>query len=371
MKIAKPAICALLVFAAAGVAVPQTPSDAPCPVPPRRFPGGGASNAYTVAPPNSPLIGLPNPYRPDYDWLKLPAGRVLGGTSAIAIDADGKSVWIFERCGNINDGCALPQNKNVNPVMEFDFNGNLVRSWGAGMFVYPHGIFVDAKDHIWLADGNVPAQTACLPGLVGNTVREFTRDGKLLLTIGPGPINGKKLTGFTSVVVAPNGDIFVADGHGGQAPNDRILKFDSHGKFLMEWGSHGPGAEQFSTPHGMAIDKEGRIYVADRGNKALKVFDENGKLLHDWKQFGSPAGVYVRDEMLYVCDEEANGPRNPDYAPGARIASVNDGKIVANIPYAPGNAWEGIAVDAAGNVYAANTNQPRAVRFIKLAALAE
>lgn len=366
MKIARRAIWALILGVAAGVASAQTQAAPPCPPqPPSARQPGSFSSASTVAPPTSPLIGLPNPFREDFDWAKMPSGIVYGSTRAIAIDKDGKSIWVFDRCGLTSDGCAKVENKNVNPIMKFDFDGNLVKSFGAGMFVAPHGIFVDEKGNLWLADSNVPAPEACL-NLVGNTVREFTPAGKLLMTIN-GPQGGKPFTGLTEAIVAPNGDIYVADGHE-QPANNRILKFDRHGKYLMEWGTTGSGPRDLSTPHDLAVDKESRIYVADRGNSAVKVFDENGKLLHDWKQFGTPTGLFVRNEMLYVADGAANGPNNPDFAPGVRIASVSDGKILFNIPYAPGNNLEGVTVDAAGNVYGGATNHPRAVRWLKVQA---
>jgi sugar lactone lactonase YvrE len=366
MKITHWAICALTVVATAGASVAQDKAAAPCTQPERRQPGSMFSPSSTVAAPSSPLVGLPDPYREDFDWAKMPSGRPYDTDRAIAIDADGKNVWVFDRCSPTGSECALPANKAVNPVMEFDSDGNLVRSWGAGMFVGPHGIFVDSHDRIWTADGGGTDPVTCKP--TGNTLREFTADGKMLMEI-KGPQGGKIFTGINAVVVNPNnGDIFVADGHAapGQEPpgNDRIMKFDGHGKYLMEWGGHGSDSENLSTPHDLAIDQEGRIYVADRDNKAVKVFDENGKLVHVWTQFGRPSGVYVRNETLYVADSTANGPNNPDLAPGIRIASVNDGKIIANIPYPPGNALEGVTVDAAGDVYGGNNSHPRAVRWV-------
>jgi len=398
MRLNKRAICALSLSVISGIVAVQAQAPAPCPPLPRPAgrvgpsgaaasgPGGGAvrpaptvggfgqnaeMNKSTVLPTNSPLIGLPNPYREDFDWPKMPVGRVYGDTRAVAIDADGKSVWIVDRCDLTGSGCSKAENKNVNPIMHFDANGNLIKSFGAGTFAAPHGVFVDDQDHIWTTDGGGQDPTTCKP--IGNTLREYTADGKMLMEI-KGPVNGKPFTGLNDVVIDPkSGDIFLADGHGGgpggEPANDRIMKFDKTGKFLMEWGQPGKGDSDISIPHGLAIDKEGRIYVADRSNGAVKVFDQNGKLLNVWKQFGPPSGVYVRNEWLYVADETANNPKtNPDLSPGIRIAKVSDGKILYNIPYVPGNALEGVSVDAAGNVYGANTNQPRAVRWLKVQA---
>jgi DNA-binding beta-propeller fold protein YncE len=328
-----------------------------------------AMNADTDLPPDSPLAGLPHPYRQDDDWAKMPAGRIWGDARAIDVDRDGKSVWVVDRCGLAENACARPSNKDVNPIMHFDHNGKLLKSFGAGMFADPHGVRVDKNGNVWTADGNNPAvPDGCPPiGPAGNMLREWSPNGKLLMTIS-GPQGGKPFTGLTDVVISPvTGDIFVGDGHG-RVANMRIIKFDRHGKYLTEWGSQGPADNQIGIPHGLAMDKEGRIYVADRTDKKVKVYDQKGKLLHAWTQFGTPAGVFVdKHDMLYVADETANNPDNPKMSPGVRIASVKDGKIVANIPYRPGNAIEGVAVDDAGNVYAANTNHPRAVRWLKTA----
>jgi len=380
MKLNQWAICALILVSTAGVALAQNGS--PCPRLPRPAgrggpggpggPGGGGQNAdlnkSTVLPTNSPLIGLPDPYREDFDWAKTPAGRVYGADRAIAVDADGKTVWVVDRCGLSASTCA--KDPTINPIMHFDANGNLIKSFGAGEFANPHGVFVDAQDHVWTADALGQNPKTCK--VLGDTLREYSADGKLLMEI-KGPVNGKVFTSLNDVVVDPrSGDIFLADGHGGgpngEPENDRVIRFDKTGKFILEWGQPGKGDSDIGIPHGLAEDKEGRIYVADRLNAAVKVFDQTGKLLNVWKQFGAPSGVYVRNEWLYVSDYTANGSTNPDLSPGIRIAKVSDGKILYNIPYLPGNSLEGVSVDAAGNVYGGNTNQPRSVRWLKVSA---
>lgn len=391
MKFSCWALGAVIIAAITGIAAAQPKPGCPPPIdiaklfpqlagktaaagnPTSLFP---AMNADTDLPPGSPLAGLPDPYRTEFDWAKMPPGRVWGDDRAIAIDKDGKSIWVVDRCGLTEDACSKPENKNVNPIMEFDSSGNLVKSFGAGMFADPHGMFVDKDGNIWTADGGPQDGCQAAGAPAGNKLRKWSPDGKLLMTIS-GPVNGKPFTGLNDVVVSPvSGDIFVADGH--EMPgNNRILKFDKTGKFLLEWGKPGTGDNEIGIPHGLAMDKEGRIYMADRSNKVVKVYTQNGKLLHVWAQFGAPSGLYVdKHDLLYVADETANIPgvikipilgdlTNPDFSPGVRIARVSDGKIIANVPYRPGNALEGVTVDDAGNIYGANTNRPRSVRWIK------
>ena len=371
MKLAHWAIGVLVIVGTAGAAAAQT--AAPCAPPDpseanvvmgNRTSLNPAMNADTDLPADSPLAGLPNPYRTEFDWAKMPAGRVWGDARAIAIDKDGKSIWLLDRCGLMENACSKPENRNTNPLMKFDSQGNLVKSFGAGMFSSPHGLSVDKDGNLWTTDGQSRGCQA--PGApVGNLLRKWSPDGKLLMTIS-GPQGGKPFTGLNDVVVSPvNGDIFLADGHARPA-NDRILKFDKNGKFLLQWGSPGTAPEQIGIPHALAMDKEGRIYVGDRSNKAVKVYDQNGKLLHVWEQFGAPSGLYVdKNDLLYVADETANMPANPKLSPGVRIARVTDGKIIANVTYRPGNALEGVTVDDAGNIYGANTNHPRPIRWMK------
>jgi sugar lactone lactonase YvrE len=370
MKITHWAI-GILLLACTGAALAQTPPGCP---PPRAegtgFTAGNrtsldpAMNALTDVPADSPLAGLPNPYRTEFDWAKMPAGRVWGDDRAIAIDKDGKSIWVADRCGLTENSCGKPENKAIDPILKFDSKGNLVKSFGHGMFAAPHGMTVDKDGNIWTADGG--NQDGCeAPGApAGNKLRKWSPDGKLLMTIS-GPVNGKPFTGLNDVVVSPvTGDIFVADGHRRPA-NDRIIRFDKTGKFILEWGTPGKDDNQIGIPHALAMDSKGLIYMADRSNVAVKVYDQTGKQLATWHQFGEPSGVYIKNDLLYVVDETATIPvRNPHLSPGVRVATL-DGKIIANAPYRQGNSLEGIAVDDAGNIYGGNTNHPVAVRFMR------
>src|SRR5579872_5017166 len=175
-----------------------------------------------VPPPRAPgakIAGLPNPYREDDNWAKMPEGRVWGGASGVSIDRDGKSVWFAQRCGTQDNGCALPENNKVDPILKFDSNGKLVKSFGAGMFKFPRSLQVDRKGNLWIVDGSDhPGRNGkpLTPDLIGNTVREFSPGGKVLMTIGTPAVSGTgqyTFSGLAAAVVAPNGDVYVVDGY--------------------------------------------------------------------------------------------------------------------------------------------------------------
>ena len=136
----------------------------------------------------------------------------------------------------------------------------------------------------------------------------------------------------SDVVIAANGDIFVADGHGGKT-NDRIVKFSKDGKFIKAWGKHGKAQGEFDTPHGIALDSAGRVFVADRVNSRVQIFDPDGNFVAEWKQFGRPSGVFIdKNDILYVADSQSDEQRNPGFKQGIRIGSAKDGKVTAFIP---------------------------------------
>lgn len=313
------------------------------------------------------LNSAPNPYRTVENWAKLPAGRTWGQVISSDIDRDGKSIWVVERCGGTS--CA---NSSLAPILKFDASGNLVKSLGAGMIVRPHGLFVDQNNNIWVTDGDAENGR-------GDQVFEFSQAGKVLRTLGKAGVAGDDQDTFnkpSDVLVAPNGDIFVADGHG-PGSNARIVKFSPDGKFIKAWGKQGSGPGEFNNPHSLAIDSKGRLFVADRGNNRVQIFDQDGNFLDEWKQFGRPSGVYIdTHDILYVADSESNGSRNPGVQRGIRIGSVKDGKVTAFIPDpvlnpgqglepTNGTAAEGVAADPAGNVYGAEVGPKNFKRYEK------
>lgn len=319
-----------------------------------------------------PVNDLPNPYQTVENWAKMPEGRTWGATSAVEIDPDGKSIWVAERCGaNTCAGSILPA------VLNFDETGKLVKSFGAGMFIFPHGIHVDRSGNVWVTDGVPPGAANPAAAGKGHIVVKFSPEGKVLLTLGKAGVPGDGPDAFnqpSDVITAPNGDIFVADGHGGNT-NARIVKFDKNGKFIKTWGKKGSAPGEFDTPHSLAMDSKSRLFVADRNNNRIQIFDQDGKFLEEWKQFSRISGLYIRNDILYAADSESNTTRHPGWKRGIRIGSVKDGKVTAFIPdpnpnadSGPGagtSAAEGVAADAKGNIYGAEVG-PRALkRYVK------
>jgi sugar lactone lactonase YvrE len=229
------------------------------------------------------------------------------------------------------------------------------------MFNYPHGIFVDRDDNVWVSDGRGKNGK-------GHTVMKFSPEGKLLMTLGKPGVAGDGPDTFNApsdILVAPNGDIFVADGHGGDT-NARIVKLTKDGKFIKAWGKKGSGPAEFDAPHGLAMDSAGRLFVADRGNSRIQIFDQNGKFLEEWRHFGRPSGVFInKKDVIYVADSTSNEQTNPGFKQGIRIGSVKDGKVTAFIPWSETNTLEGVAADDQGNVYGGFTNTLNFRRFVK------
>ena len=331
-------------------------------------PAAGAQSSHTMAPTNN----APNPFVTIGDWAKLPEGRTWGSTSAVAIDTNGRHVWVAERCGANN--CVA---SNLDPVLLFDETGKLIRSFGSGMIQSPHGIHVDRDGNVWVVDCSCTLGRGSQPPVAGarkgHQVHKFSPTGRLLLTLGePGGAKGEKYFWQpNAVVTAPNGDIYVAEGHSSaDSANARILKFSKDGQFITSFGKRGStGATDMDQPHALAFDSRGRLYVGDRGNDRILIFDQQGHLLDTWYQFSRPSGIFIdANDMIYVADSESGSvaPEHKAWMRGIRIGNARTGVVTGFIPdpdTAPRStsAAEGVAVDAAGNVYGAEVG-PRALR---------
>ena len=326
-----------------------------------------AGAAYVHAQGGSP----PNPFRIIDNYFKLPEGRTIGSTPAIDIDRDGSSVWVFERCG-ASDCLA----SSLAPLIKFDSSGKFVKALGAGMFVYPHGIFMDKDGSVWVTDGRsaTPEELQKFPNAKGkgHTVVKLSQEGKVLMTLGKPGVAGTGPDTFnqpTDIIIAPNGNIFVTDGHGGDS-NARIVKFTKDGKFMKTWGKKGSGPGEFDTPHSLAFDSKGRLFVADRGNSRIQIFDQDGTFLDQWKQFSRTGGLYIdRHDILYASDTQSNEKTNPGWQRGVRIGSVKDATVTAFIPdpraSTTGEGVESVAADAQGNVYAGLNDGATVIKYVK------
>jgi sugar lactone lactonase YvrE len=301
----------------------------------------------------------PDPYKVQDNWAQLPAGRKFGQAIKVQVDhSDGKSIWVFDRCGS--NECT---NSTLAPIQKFDSSGAFQRAFGAGVFAVPHGFSVDRDGNVWAGD-----QIA--KNGKGADLIKFSPDGTVLMTLGkpgmPGDAPGY-LSAVSAVVVAPNGDFYVADGHGA-GTNDRIVKFAKDGKLITAWGKHGTGPGEFDTPHGIALDSAGRVYVADRANNRIQIFAPDGKFVAEWKQFGRPSDVAIgKDDMIYVADSQSDEKTNPGFKRGIRIGSAKDGTVTAFIaqPSAEVGSPEGVGVDDAGNVYGGWVAKTAVRRYVK------
>src|SRR6516164_9338434 len=281
----------------------------------------------------------PNPYSMQENWAQLPADRIFGAVIKVQVDrSDGKSIWVFDRCAARE--CT---NSMLPPLLKFDSSGKFVKAIGAGMFAIPHGLYVGRDGNVWAGD-------EIARNGKGADLIKFSPDGMVLMTLGKSgmPGNGPDyLSAASSVVVAP---------------------ISKDGKFITAWGTHGKAAGEIDTPHGIALDWAGRVYVADRANNRIQIFEPDGKFVAEWKDFGRPSDVAIdKNDMIYVNDTQSTDKTNPAFQNGIRIGSVKDGKVTAFIPQTDPSigAPEGLTADDEGNIYASYTNKFAVRRFVK------
>lgn len=322
-----------------------------------------------------PINNLPNPYETDRNWGTLPNGRSWGSVSAVNIDVDGIHVWAGDRCGS--NSCAT---SDVDPMVKLDPNGRVVASLGAGQIIWPHGMDVDAEGNVWVADARLAndRELAANPDAAnhGSAVLKFSPEGELLLVIGtPGEMGDppNRLTEPNDVLVAPNGRIYIAETHSAQfqdepGPNakSRITIWEPDGTFVRSFGEWGFEDGQFRSPHSLAMDSQGRLFVADRGNNRIQIFTQEGEHLDTWYQFSRISGLYIdpSNDLLYAIDSESDPNYNPGgWRKGLRVGSARSGEVYYFIPehVSPerssgmggvGSMGEGVTVDVNGTVYA-------------------
>jgi len=293
-----------------------------------------------------------SPYRAYYGWAKLPEGRVQGVVAGIYADPDGRHMWLMDRCGGNN--CA---GVDVDPILKFDLQGNFVKSFGKGMFGWPHGFFVDHEGNLWVTEGAPAAEPRGEAGFKlgrGHQVFKLSPDGDVLMTLGEAAVPGDDKTHFNGpshVLVAPNGEIWVTDGHRGG--NNRLVKFTAEGQYVMQIGGgiESATAERglFDDPHHIAMDSLGRIFISDRGNNRIQIFDQEGQFLGLWTHFGRPSSIAIgNDDRIYVVDgttsltgelaqvaysgQGSSGGGSYGYDRGIRIGNARTGYIEAFIP---------------------------------------
>jgi DNA-binding beta-propeller fold protein YncE len=311
-----------------------------------------------------PRNDLPQPYRTTRDWGELPAGVKWAAVTAVE-PAPGGIIYVVHRC--FANSCA---GRSEPPILKFDSSGRLLATWGAGMFIFPHGATVDRDGNLWVADARGEDGK-------GYQVVKFSPDGKVLMTLGKAGVSGSGPNLFdqpTDVVIAPNGDIFVTDSHR-NGKNNRVVKFTRDGKFSKEWGRKGSAVGEFSEPHTIAIDSRGRLFVGDRENNRIQIFDQDGRYLEEWRQFGRPSGIFITaDDTIYVADSES-GPDTGAHElsgikKGIRIGNARTGAVTAFIEDSESttpehSGAEGLGVDAQGNVYGAVVRRQMLERHVK------
>lgn len=302
----------------------------------RRYAAGAA--LFAMLPAFAELkSGPPLPHKLVDGWAKLPKGWNFGECPGVAVDRR-DNVWVF--------------NRGPHPVIQFDREGNVLQSWGEGVFLSPHGIRIDADGNVWTTD------------VKGHLVFKFSPAGRILMMVGgqQGKAGGNdsrsEFNQPTGIAFAPNGDFYVSDGYG----NSRVIKFNRDGEYLTHWGRKGSGDGEFNLPHDVCLDSAGRVYVADRTNQRVQIFDANGRFLGKWTDVGVPWGLaYASAENAIYMADGVND----------RVVKLNlDGQVLGVLGShgkSPGkfDFAHNIAVDSTGAIYVVEIKNWRVQKFAK------
>jgi DNA-binding beta-propeller fold protein YncE len=319
----------------------------------------------------------PNPYRIVEDWAKLPEGRTRGAVGDVDIDPDGEHIWVIVRCdgSDADKGGYECLNSDLDPVLKFDQAGNVVESFGGGMFIWPHGLEIDPDGNVWVTDA-VNSKRIPEGDNRGHRVVKFSPQGEVLMVLGTPGVAGSGPDTFNApsdIVVADDGSIFVGDGHAIDT-NNRIVKFAADGTFLKAWGQTGYAPGEFRMIHALAIDQRGRLFVADRFNNRVQIFDQEGEFLAQWTQFGRPSGIFFgEDDTIYVSDSESDNEQNPGWEMGVRIGDAQEGWVHYFVPMLigdprikKGSGAEFVAVDKYGNMYGGEPSLRTLRKYIRV-----
>ena len=269
--------------------------------------------------------------------LDIPADLEMGAPSSV--------VWTKENH-------LVVFNRGPNPLMEFDAEGGFIRSWGQGDYLRPHGMRLDPEGNIWTTDVN------------GHTVRKMNLAGEVLLTLGqhrqPGEPEQGLLNEPTDLTINAAGEGFILVGHGRGTP--QLLKFDGNGRFLKKWGSPGTGPGQFDTPHSIVVNPQGLIYVADRQNRRIQIFDDEGSYIKEWAYKGLPCGLHFTDDnQLWMVSgfageilklDENGKPLAGTGEPGKKLGEFGEAHYMTITP--------------AGDIFVADTIKPDLHKFVEI-----
>jgi 6-bladed beta-propeller len=346
--------------------------------------------AQAQQPAYSKPTDLPNPYRLVEGWPTLPPemnkGR-WGEVIRVHVAHDG-NIWVFHRCFNVvppGSATCINRGEANPPVLLFDPAGQLLKSFGAGLFAYPHGFTVDDSGNLWASDVNDEETVLGMSArnaagvLMGQEVLKLSADGKVLMTLGKEGTGGSGEDTFdrpTGVAIAANGDIFVSDGHNpNKSGNARVMKFSKDGQFIKAWGRKGAAPAEFDEPHDIFIGgSQSRVYVADRRNNRIQVFDQDGNFIAAWHQFGQPSSVFVgKDDTIYVGASFPEPGAKKGELRGIVIGDARDGSLKAFIPdpsdldkVVRGTSASGIAADDMGSVFAADVGTQGLRKYVKV-----
>lgn len=295
------------------------------------------------------ILATPAPIGQPYalvpDWPQLPATMRLGQVSGVGVNSQGQ-VFVFHRADRVWQGENFGLDKIASPTIAVwdGESGSLISEWGANLFVIPHSLTIDQDDNLWLTDVGL------------HQVLKFDQEGHLLLALGEAGVSGNDESHFnmpTDVAIAPDGSFYVSDGYG----NARVLHFSASGEFLHQWGTAGDGPGQFAVPHGLALDAQGQVYVADRGNARLQIFTAEGEWLATWEggEIGRPWAVRIGpDEGVYVVD---GGDQREFWPDRGRVLKLDEtGNVLAafgSYGHEPGQfIWpHTLALAADGSLY--------------------